>query len=75
MPMLFIENFQSSEDYVQRSYYATLLRLLRLLAFLISLLSPALYVAFTTFHQELLPTPLLFTMAAASEGVPVPGSR
>lgn len=72
VPMLFIENFQTSEDYAIRSYYATMLRLLRLLAFVITLLAPALYVSFTTFHQELIPTSLLFTMAAASEGVPFP---
>jgi spore germination protein KA len=29
-------------------------------------------VALTTFHQELLPTQLLFTMAAAREGIPFP---
>jgi len=41
-------------------------------AFLITVFSPALYVAATTFHQELIPTSLLFTMATAREGVPFP---
>ncbi|MEA5039462.1 MAG: spore germination protein [Clostridiaceae bacterium] len=72
IPMLFMENFQTSEDYAIRSYYATVLRLLRLTAFFISMFAPALYVALVTFHQELIPTALLFTMAAASEGVPFP---
>ncbi|NLF26332.1 MAG: spore germination protein [Clostridiales bacterium] len=74
MPMLFIENFQTSEDYVVRAYYATFLRLLRLFAFVFSLLGPALYVVLTTYHQELIPTPLLFTMASSSEGVPFPAA-
>lgn len=74
MPMLFIENFQTSEDYVVRAYYATFLRLLRLIAYVFSLLAPALYVALTTFQQELIPTPLLFTMAASGEGVPFPAA-
>ena len=74
MPMLFIENFQTSEDYAVRSYYATFLRALRLIAFVFSLFAPALYVVLASFQQELIPTPLLFTMAASSEGVPFPAA-
>lgn len=72
VPMLFIENFQSAEDYIKRTPYAIAMRLLRLVAFLISLFTPALYVALSTYHQELIPTTLLFTMAASGEGVPFP---
>ncbi|MHC1695973.1 MAG: spore germination protein [Eubacteriales bacterium] len=71
-PMLFLENFQTSEDYYINFYYASLLRLLRFLSYTITLLAPAAYVALTTFHQELLPTSLLFSMIAAREGVPFP---
>ena len=74
VPMLFMENFHTSEDYSIRSYYATALRILRLVAFIISVFGPALYVSLTTFHQELIPTTLLFTMAASSEGVPFPAA-
>ncbi len=69
---LFIENFQSSEDYYFRPYFATLLRLVRFIAYFTTLFAPALYVAITTFHHELIPTSLLFTMAAAREGIPFP---
>jgi spore germination protein KA len=72
VPMVFIENFQSAEDYYSRAYFASLVRVLRFVSFMISTLAPALYVALTTFHQELIPTPLLFTMAAAREGIPFP---
>ncbi|MCQ1528297.1 spore germination protein [Lutispora saccharofermentans] len=72
VPMVFIENFQSAEDYYSRPYLASLIRMLRFLSYLISILAPAIYVALTTFHQELIPTPLLLTMAAAHEGVPFP---
>ncbi|MCJ7688963.1 MAG: spore germination protein, partial [Clostridiaceae bacterium] len=72
VPSLFIEGFQSSEDYYSRHYYSSLVRMLRVLAFGISILMPAAYVALTTFHQELIPTALLFTTAAAHEGVPFP---
>lgn len=72
VPMLFIEGFQSAEDYYSRPFFASLLRILRFLAFTISVLSPATYVVLSTFHQELIPTTLLFTMAAGHEGVPFP---
>lgn len=35
-------------------------------------MAPATYVMMSTFHQELIPTTLLFTMAAGHEGVPFP---
>ena len=71
-PLLFIEGFQSAEDYYSRPFYASIIRLLRFVAFIIGVLAPALYVALSSFHQELIPTALLLTMASAREGVPFP---
>lgn len=72
VPMLLVESFQSSEDYYSRPYIASFIRILRYICFFISILAPALYVAITTFQQELIPTPLLLTMSAAKEGLPFP---
>ena len=72
LPMLFIECFQSPEDYTVRYVYATFMRILRIISFMISLVAPAMYIALVTFHQELIPTPLLFTIAVAEEGLPFP---
>jgi len=72
VPYLFIEAFQDSEDYYARPYFSTFVRWLRWLAFLISVFLPALYVAITTFHQELLPTSLLISIASSHEGIPFP---
>jgi spore germination protein KA len=74
VPMVFIESFQTAEDYYSRPYFASMIRILRFIAFTISALGPASYVALTTFHQELIPTPLLFTMAEAREGIPFPAA-
>lgn len=74
VPMLFIENFQSAEDYITRPQHATMMRILRLIAFFLCLFAPALFIALSTYHQELIPTTLLFTMAAASEGTPFPAA-
>jgi spore germination protein KA len=72
LPMLFIEGFQSPEDYYTRPYYASLIRLVRFLSFIIAISGPAIYVALTNFHQELIPTPLLISIARAKEGTPFP---
>ncbi len=72
VPCLFIESFLVAEDYYSRPYYATLIRWIRFLAFLLTIASPAAYVTLTTFHQEMIPTPLFLTVAAAREGIPFP---
>lgn len=71
-PALFIQFFQSAEDYYARFDIATSIRLLRIVMFLISLIAPATYVAVTTFHQEMVPTTLIVAIAAQREAVPFP---
>ena len=61
---LFIQFFQSVEDYYSRFDIATSIRLLRVLIFFISLVAPGIYVAAATFHQEMIPTQLLIVIAA-----------
>ncbi|HZH58784.1 MAG TPA: spore germination protein [Metabacillus sp.] len=72
VPALLVNFFQASEDYYQRADIATLIRLLRYLSFFLALLTPSAYIAVTTFHQEMLPTPLLISLAAQRDGVPFP---
>ncbi len=72
LPIEFGDMLQSPEDYYERYYYATAIRLLRFLGLAISLLLPSFYIAVTTFHQEMIPTQLLISIAAAREGVPFP---
>ena len=72
VPMLFIENFQTTEDYYTRPLYASLVRIMRFVGYLITIFLPAVYISLVTFHQELIPTTLLFTIANAREGTPFP---
>ena len=68
-----IEDFLfSPEDTNLRPLFANFLRGIRILATLITLLLPGVYMAITSFHQELLPTELLFSILAARENVPFP---
>lgn len=72
VPTMFIEFFQTSEDYYVRPYLATITRIIRYLCFFISILLPAFYVALQTFHQEMIPTVLLIKMSGAMRGIPFP---
>ncbi|YCA45646.1 spore germination protein [Bacillus sp. JZ8] len=71
-PAVFIQFFQSPEDYYVRFDISTSIRFLRVVMFLISLIAPAAYVAVTTFHQEMVPTQLIVAIAAQREAVPFP---
>lgn len=70
MPFLFVENFQNMDDYAVGPYYATFTRILKYLAYFTSVLVPGLYVAVGSFHQALLPSQLLYTLAASEESTP-----
>ncbi|WP_149093973.1 spore germination protein [Paenibacillus terrae] len=72
VPTFFVAFFQSAEDYYQRADIATLLRFIRFLSFFITLLAPSFYVAVTTYHQEMIPTNLVISLAAQRENVPFP---
>lgn len=72
VPFLFWESFQSPDDYNFRLFYANTMRWIRYLAFFTSVLLPGVYVALSSYHQELIPTNLLISMAAATEGTPFP---
>jgi spore germination protein KA len=69
-PFLFVENFHNMDDYAVGPYYATFTRLLKYLAFFTSVIIPGLYVAVGSFHQDLLPSQLLYTLAQAEESTP-----
>lgn len=71
-PMLFAESFQTAEDYYTRPMYASLIRILRFVAFIITVFGPSIYIALVSFHHELIPTTLLFTFARSRDGTPFP---
>lgn len=72
VPAVFIDFLTSVEDRNLKPLFANLLKVVRLLALVITLLLPGLYVATTTFHQELIPTELLFAIVASRANVPFP---
>jgi len=72
MPGILIESFQSSEDYYVGFQFAAISRFLRMAGFLLAISVVPVYLALMTFHAEMLPTPLLLSIASARQGVPFP---
>lgn len=70
VPYLFTDSFSTVDDYDDLPFYATLNRLLKYFAFIMSIALPGFYVATGTFHQELIPTSLMFTIASAEATTP-----
>lgn len=71
MPCTFFDFLTSPEDKNLNSNLANFLKLLRLLASLISILLPGLYIAITNFHEELIPTELLLSIISSRQSVPI----
>lgn len=64
--------FQSPEDYYDRWYVATILRFIRYLSSILSLVLPASYIAVTSFHPGILPAKFVLSIAASRQGIPFP---
>lgn len=69
-PAVFSQFYHSPEDYYERFWISTFLRLVRMVSFFLALLLPALYIAFVSFHPEMIPSRLAIAMAAGRSTVP-----
>lgn len=72
VPVTFSMLLQSPEDYYERWISGSFVRLLRMLAAMLALLAPALYVSFISFHPGLIPTRLALSIIETRQGVPFP---
>ncbi|WP_337134021.1 spore germination protein [Priestia megaterium] len=71
-PVTFSMMLQSPEDYYERWIPGTFIRFLRYIAVVLSLFTPALYIAFISFHPGLIPTKLAISIIGSRSGVPFP---
>ncbi|RKN85706.1 spore germination protein [Paenibacillus ginsengarvi] len=71
-PAVFSQFYHSPEDYYERFLIGTLIRLIRVLSMIMALLLPSLYIAFSSFHPEMIPSRLVIAMAAGRSTVPFP---
>ncbi len=71
-PNLFLESFISTEDYVSRPYYSSLIRIIRFFAFILCIISPGLYITAINFEKNLIPSDMIVPIIQARELVPFP---
>ena len=72
LPATFIDYMSSPEDENLNPIFANFLKFIRILSMFLTLLLPGIWVGVTNFHQELIPTELLFSIITSRENVPFP---
>ena len=72
VPAILTDFFKTSEDYYQSSISSTFSRILKWIAFFITITAPAIYIACMTFNQEMIPDQLLISLATQRSQVPFP---
>lgn len=70
-PCTFFDLLASPEDRNINFTFANLLKIIRFIACIISVLLPGIYIAITNFHEELIPTELLFSIISSRQAVPL----
>ncbi|MDX5475728.1 MAG: spore germination protein [Bacillaceae bacterium] len=72
LPVTFFTFFQSPEDYNNRWYYGSFIRMIRIISFVISILLPAFYISIVSFHYEVVPVEIVTSIKSSLEYVPYP---
>ena len=72
MPATITEFLHTTEDTNIRYPFVNFIRIIRIIGVVIALLLPGFYIAIINFHQEMIPTSLLFAIEASRENVPFP---
>lgn len=72
IPGTFFDYLSSTEDSNLNYKFGTMLKIIRIIGLVISLLLPGIYMAITNFHLELIPTELLFSIVTSRNNVPFP---
>ncbi len=71
LPFLFIEGFQSSEDYLHTAFYATFIRILRVFAFISAIFAPGILCAVINYDPSIMPSRLYGLISEARKDIPL----
>ncbi len=71
-PAILTDFFKNPEDYYLKFTSSTFSRVIKFIAFFITILTPALYIALMTFNQEMIPDQLIISLATQRSQVPFP---
>lgn len=72
IPHLFVENFQSVDDYSNRPYFAAIIRIIKFIAYFVSVLFPGIYIALVNFHPDYFPKVLYSNIRESIDHTPLP---
>jgi len=72
LPSVLNDFLKTMEDTYSKNINITFTRIIRYIALIITLLTPALYIALITYNQEILPTEFLISFASQRGSVPFP---
>lgn len=70
IPAFITDFFHTPEDMYNRTINASINRIIRFVAFLLTILTPALYIALTTYNHETIPEDLIINLSIQRDGVP-----
>ena len=71
VPFVFAESLQSADDYLHTPYYATFIRVLRLLAFVSAIFAPAILCAAVSYNYSDMPKELYGIIADSRKDIPL----
>ena len=71
VPFIYIEDIQSSDDYYSNNTRASFVRWIRIVSIVISILTPALYIAIILHHYKAIPLKFLITIINTTKGLPL----
>lgn len=72
LPTTFVDFFHAAEDNYELPFNVSVSRMLRFLSFIITIITPAVYIAIMTYDIKLIPSQLLISLASQRQGVPFP---
>lgn len=72
IPHLFVENFQSVDDYSNRPYFAAIIRIIKFISYFVSILFPSIYIALYNFHPDYFPKVLYSNIKESIDHTPLP---
>ena len=72
IPTFFVDFFYLEEDNYNKKFYSEFIKILRIIAFFITIFAPSIYLSLITYDQQMLPTSLLVNFTLQRYTVPFP---
>ena len=72
IPTFFVDFFYLEEDNYNKKFYSEFIKILRIIAFFITIFAPSIYLSLITYDQQMLPTSLLINFTLQRYTVPFP---